>query len=252
MTSDKLQTKHVIVNGSVAQQVTAIMTQQIISGKFKVGDYLPTEEELCAEFGIGRSSVREAIKTLESRGLVRKLQGKGVVVIDESVEATSRMLRIALEFKNTSIKDLMDFRVAMELKGVELAAMNATAEDIAQMQKYVDLMKSDVYSSDVFAHADYKFHEAIAQASGNSVTTIIIKALQPILYNQIVYTLNPNFNSELSMHLHERILDAIVKRQPKRAVIEMLEHLSETQRIIAERDDSDSVTINTLYRTSKI
>lgn len=237
MTSDNLKHQHVIVNGSVAQQVTAIMTQQIISGKFAVGEYLPTEEELCIEFGIGRSSVREAIKTLESRGLVRKLQGKGVVVIDESINATSQMLRIALEFKKTSLKDLMDFRVAMEVMNVELAAINATEEDLIEMRKYLLLMQQEDYSHDTFAHHDYLFHEAIARASKNSVSIIILRTLQPILYNQIVYTLDPNFNPELATHFHAKIFDAIVNHQPDRAVSEMMSHLSETQRIISELDE---------------
>lgn len=61
---------------------------------------MPTEEDLCREFGIGRSSVREAIKTLESRGMVRKLHGKGVEVIDESAKATTEMLHISVRMES--------------------------------------------------------------------------------------------------------------------------------------------------------
>lgn len=246
MTSNNTTPQYVITNGSVAKQVTDILTKQIIEGKYQIGDYLPTEEELCHEFGIGRSSVREAIKTLESRGMVRKHQGKGVVIIDECIDATSKMLRIALEYKKTSLKDLMDFRVALEVKNVELAAINATDNDIEQMRKYLNLMQSENYSNDNFARHDYHFHEAIAQASNNSVTSIIIKILRPILYNQIIYTLNPNFNPELANHFHEKIFDAIENRQPKRAVVAMLEHLSETQRIITEFENGDKKFISTL------
>ena len=70
MSSDLLKGLPSLANESVAKQVTDILTDLIVSGKIKLGEYLPTEEDLCREFGIGRSSVREAIKTLESRGMV--------------------------------------------------------------------------------------------------------------------------------------------------------------------------------------
>ncbi len=237
MTTIKPTAQHVITNGSVAKQVANILTQQIIDDEFHVGDYLPTEEELCATFGIGRSSVREAIKTLESRGLVRKLQGKGVVVVDESVEATAEMLRIGLEFHKTSLRDLMDFRVALETKMTQLAAMRATDEDIEEIQKYVTLMKGSNPSMEEFAEYDYLFHESVANASGNSVVILMIKTLRPLLYNQIIYTLNPNFDPNFSMHLHEKIFEAIKAKQPRRAIRAMVEHLSETQRIIADLEE---------------
>ena len=77
MSSDLLKGLPSLANESVAKQVTDILTDLIVSGKIKLGEYLPTEEDLCREFGIGRSSVREAIKTLESRGMVKKFTARG-------------------------------------------------------------------------------------------------------------------------------------------------------------------------------
>ena len=68
MTSKILNSLPHLANDSVAKQVTDILSDLIVTGKIEEGDFLPTEEDLCREFGIGRSSVREAIKTLESRG----------------------------------------------------------------------------------------------------------------------------------------------------------------------------------------
>lgn len=229
---------YVILNGSVAKQVANILTNKIIEGEYAKGSYLPTEEVLCTDFGLGRSSVREAIKTLESRGLVHKIQGKGVEIIDNSVEATSEMLNISLSYNRTSLKDLMDFRVALEMKNVEWATKNATDEDIASMQQSLDMMKKDDFNSDDFATYDYMFHEAIAKASGNGVSLIMIKALQPLLYKQIVYTLDPNFNPENANHLHEYIFEAIKLRDTEKAIKTMYDHLCETQRIISDLDSN--------------
>ncbi len=240
---EKGKKEYLILNGSVAKQVADILTNQIIDGNYVEGDFLPTEEELCSDFGIGRSSVREAIKTLESRGLVRKIQGRGVEVINESIKATSRMLSISLACSKTTLKDLMDFRVALEMKNVELAATNATAENVAELEEILERMKGDTLNMDDFATHDYMFHEAIARASGNGVSLIMVKALKPLLYKQIVYTIDPNFNPEKSNHFHEHIFEAIRDCQPKRAIRAMHEHLFETQRIITKLSEDGELNI---------
>ncbi len=236
MSTEVVEGKHVIKNREVSKQITDIICDRIVNGIYAIGELIPTEEALCNEFGIGRSSVREAIKTLESRGMVRKIQGKGVVVIDECIEATSDLLRIALAYQKTSLRDLMNFRVAIELTTVELAAKNATEEDLRSMREHIDSMLQQDYQLDDFAQHDYLFHEAIAKASGNSVVLLIIKTLRPLLYNQIVYTLDPNFNPELATNFHEAIYRAIEAKHPEVAVAAMRSHLSETQCIINKLD----------------
>ncbi|MFR9500490.1 MAG: FadR/GntR family transcriptional regulator [Rikenellaceae bacterium] len=232
MKTETANSKYVIKNRDVSKQVTDIICNQIIDGQYAIGELIPTEETLCNEFGIGRSSVREAIKTLESRGMVRKIQGKGVVVVDECIEATSELLRIALAYQKTSLRDLMNFRVSLELTTVDLAARNATEKDLERMREQIECMVRQEYTQGDFAQHDYLFHEAIAKASGNSVILLIIKTLRPLLYNQIVYTLDPKFNPELATNFHEAIYRAIEAKHPEVAVEAMRSHLSETQRII--------------------
>ncbi|MFI3305531.1 MAG: FadR/GntR family transcriptional regulator [Rikenellaceae bacterium] len=232
MANNTKSTKHTIVNGSVAQQVTSIISKQIIDGKYSEGDFLPTEEELCEEFGIGRSSVREAIKTLESRGMVRKLQGKGVIVVDETIVATSQMLRIAFEYKKVSFKDLAEFRVSMEIKLAGLAAQNATSDDLREIKENLEQMKSKKISPKNFAAIDYKFHESIAQASGNNVSVLILRSLYPIIYDQITHTIARENSLERTYELHEKIYNAIEAKSSRDAEAAMSNHLRETLRLI--------------------
>ncbi len=227
--------QHVIVNGSVAKQVTAIMTQQIIDGKFKVGDYLPTEEDLCSEFGIGRSSVREAIKTLESRGLVRKLQGKGVVVIDEITDAIAELLTIAINYKNISIHDMVDFRESLEVQLAQQAAIKATDENVANIKVALDAMRLNIDSYDELAEWDHIFHEKIAEASGNSVSILIMKSLRPALQMQIKNAIESDFEPQHIIDIHEVIFNAIASHQPKVAGKEMAAHLKETHRVLLNK-----------------
>ncbi len=227
--------QHIIVNGSVAKQVTNILTQQIIDGKFKIGEYLPTEEVLCGEFGIGRSSVREAIKTLESRGLVRKLQGKCVVVIDEITNSISELLSIALNYKNISIHDMVDFREAMEIQLATLAAIKATEEDIEQIRESLDEMKANIDSPDHLAEWDHIFHEKIAEASNNSVSMLIMRSLRPALQLQIQNAIESSLDPQRIIDIHEVIFNAIATHQPKVAAKEMAAHLKETHRVLLDK-----------------
>ena len=154
MTSKILNSLPHLANDSVTKQVTDILSDLIVTGKIVEGDFLPTEEDLCHEFGIGRSSVREAIKTLESRGMVRKLHGKGVEVIDESAKATTEMLHISLRMKKTTVRDFMEFRKSMEIKMTEMAACRATSEQVKTIEEVLEKMKTDEYRLETFADYD--------------------------------------------------------------------------------------------------
>lgn len=226
--------KHVIVNGSVAKQVTKILTDQIVEGKYAVGDYLPTEELLCGEFGIGRSSVREAIKTLESRGLVRKQQGKGVVVIDETIEATAELLNITLSYKKISLRDMVDFRESMEIQLAELAAVKCSDDDIDKMAECLYKMRQNIDSFEDFAHHDNLFHECVAEASGNTISTLMMKALRPLLYKQISHNIEQDFDTKRLFEIHNEIFEAIKSHHPKAAGRAMAEHMADTYRVIRE------------------
>lgn len=230
-----------LANDSVAKQVTDILSDLIVSGKVKIGEYLPTEEDLCKEFGIGRSSVREAIKTLESRGMVRKLHGKGVVVIDESTQATTKLLQISLKLKKTTMRDILEFRKSIEIKMTELAAMRATEEQIKVISDNLEKMRNEEYKLETFAEYDYGFHKSIADASGNSIFSLMMETMRPMLYNHIIYTLNPDFNPEHSSHFHETILNNIINRDPVAAEEAMKAHLAGTKSIIDELESTNII-----------
>ena len=239
MTSKILNSLPHLANDSVTKQVTDILSDLIVTGKIVEGDFLPTEEDLCHEFGIGRSSVREAIKTLESRGMVRKLHGKGVEVIDESAKATTEMLHISLRMKKTTVRDFMEFRKSMEIKMTEMAACRATSEQVKTIEEVLEKMKTDEYRLETFADYDFMFHKSIGDASGNKVFSLMMETIRPMLYSHIIYTLNPNFNPELSNHFHETILEAIKAKDPNAASAAMAAHLVGTKSIIDELESAN-------------
>lgn len=226
-----------IDNKPVTQKVTDVIMKLIMDGNVKVGDYLPSEDELCHLLNVGRSTLRESIKTLESFGMVRKFQGKGVMVVDESINAAARSLQTVLSFKRTTISDLVEFRNVLEVKMTELAAIRATPGDLKKIQRNLDLMKNEDYEVEKFAAYDFQFHKSVAEASGNNVFVLLMETIKDMLYDQIVYTLNSDFNPELSLHFHEMIYEAIRLKDVQAASNAMQSHLFETQSIIDKLND---------------
>ena len=153
--------------------------------------------------------------------MVKKFHGKGMVVIDESAAATAKLLQISLKMKKTTMKDIMEFRNSIEIKMTELAAKRATDEQIQIISGHLEKMKNEEYKLDTFAEF-------------NSVFSLMMETMRPMLYNHIIYTLNPTFNPEHSNHYHEKILQTIRDRNPEEAVEAMRLHLTGTERIIEE------------------
>lgn len=229
MNTEILSRIPLIGNMPIAQQVANILNRLIIDGTLEIGEYLPPEDELCQAFSVGRSSVREAIKILETRGMIQKQHGKGVIVVDESVKATSEMLSLMLDQKKSTLEELIEFRVSMEVKMAELAALRATVADLNEIKFYLEMMQNGNLSKEEFAAADFNFHKSIAKASKNHIFELMIETLRPKLFDQIVYTLRANSNPEVSHKYHQKIFDAIKNRDADKAANAMNEHLIGTK-----------------------
>lgn len=152
----------------------------ILDGTYKVGDYLPSERALVEQFQVGRSSVREALRILESLGMVRTSPGnrKGVEVTDSMASSMSRLLNGALRLHSVPLVDLVEYRMMIGSTGNFLAAnfreethLDAMRAAIRDMEKFRDTPAQ-------FALADVAFHSAIQEASGNSLMRMINNVIE--------------------------------------------------------------------------
>jgi len=128
---DKINMSELIVRKSLSEVVAERLQEQIISGAYKLEQQLPTEPELMKEFGVGRSSIREAIRKLENIGTVRVQQGVGTFVASKNTVTVplSKRLQGARDI------DVEEVRMLLELKIVEKAALNRTKKDITNIKK---------------------------------------------------------------------------------------------------------------------
>jgi len=216
----------------VIDQSIDVIKSYIMEGNLKTGDFLPPEMELCKQLGIGRSTLREAIKILEIQGFVRKKHGVGMMIVNESSQAALDMLQLMLIRNGSTMKELMEVRYAIELRTTKLAATNAGKVDIEEIERHVRIMQNNITTIKEYEKADINFHQAVAKASHNTVFEFILNTIHPLLEEMIHKTLKFEHRPELSMKYHEKIFKAIKAKAPEKAVEAIKEHLQATNMML--------------------
>ena len=212
----------------VAKQLQGL----IGNGRLKPGDRLPPERELVRRFQVSRSSVRDAIRTLEVMGLVRSRQGEGTVVQDLSAESLIAPLSAALVPKRELVAELLEIRKIVEPAFAARAAAHATPEEIARMQDVLGRQREKFRRHENSIEEDSEFHYVVAMASRNSVVNKVVDVLMDLMRESRARSLQVNGRPERSLEGHTRILRAIQRRSPKAAESAMRRHLTEIEGIL--------------------
>ena len=212
----------------VAEQLqTLILTQR------KPGDMLPPERELVRRFGVSRSSIRDAIRSLEAVGLLEPRQGIGTVVRDLSSGAVVGPLAGVLLRKH-EINELLDVRMIIEPALARRAALHAAAGHIAEMQAILNRQQEKIRLGEPATEEDAAFHYTIALAAHNSVMLKLTHVLMDSLREMRERSLQLEDRQVKSLAGHRRILDALRQGDAAAAEAAMRRHLSEIEKIILQ------------------
>jgi len=200
---------------SLADAVVSKLQQQLSLGIYQPGDKLPSEPELMVQFGVGRSTIREAIRILSNTGILSVRQGSGTIV--QSQKGITEPLQQRLRRAGTA--DLEEVRQLLELKIAEKAALNRSKKDIAKMTSLLEKRATCARTGDVAAtiDADICFHIAIAVASGNDILADLYRsfAAQVSRYFHEIHLTPETFLRTQS--LHEALLQSIIDQDAKKA-----------------------------------
>ncbi|MFI6252288.1 FadR/GntR family transcriptional regulator [Streptomyces sp. NPDC051016] len=166
----------------LVEQAAARLREQITGGTWPVGTRLPGETTLAKELGVGRSTVREALRALAGAGLVRPRQGSGVFVIaTEPAEDWPTRLRRA------AVTDVYEVRMAVEVHAARLAAERRTAEDITAIEAALAGRRAAGAAADpAFVDADIAFHAAVVAAAHNPVLADLFTEFTPVLREGLI------------------------------------------------------------------
>jgi DNA-binding FadR family transcriptional regulator len=204
-----------IIKKSLAEEIAEKLKEQIAGGHYQINDKLPTEPELMAEFGVGRSSIREATKSLVQSGLLRIQQGAGTFV----ERATSNPEPMEARLKRARSQDLDEVRQLLEMKIAEKAAINRSQKDIFVMKGHLENRKKAAEAGllEECIEADVRFHIAIAEAAKNEILSDLYK-IAAVHLRKWFTEIYPDTRSFIeTQHLHEQLLKNILDFDSKQA-----------------------------------
>ena len=156
-------------NKLLAEQVEDEIYHYILDTPLEPGAKLPNEFELGEKFGVGRSTVREAVKLLSSKGIVEVRRGSGTYVVTTAKGLSDPLNLRSVQDKNALALDLVNVRLLLEPGMAEMAALNASDEGIERIQRLCDRVESKIHSGDLYIEDDIAFHTCIAESSKNMV-----------------------------------------------------------------------------------
>lgn len=212
----------------------------IRSGRFSIGDRLPTEPELVAELGVSRSAVREAVQSLSFAGVLRVRQGGGTFVTDLEPAQVLRSAGLALDLSGSeTLAELYAVRRILEPAVTAMAVPNLTDDDLGVLRGYVDLMRS-AHEAEEFVHADIAFHDTIARIAGNETLRAILHTLRTRSGLGLIRRAREEESAEQQSILeHEAIMEALEARDVELARAATTVHLAQGQRWLdsAQKDD---------------
>lgn len=215
----------------VYEQVAEQLLGQIGSRHLRPGDALPSERELTENFAVGRSSIREALRMLESQGLITSVNGGAFVVADAANPLNSSLQLVFALDSETGVHDLFELRRIIDCEAAALAAERRTPEQLEEMGLAIAAMEETLPAHDeAFVFADLRFHLAIAEATGNRLILYSMQAARDVVRQALEQVVNVPRSPESAIVEHRAVLEAVTARNPDWARNAMRDHLQRVER----------------------
>jgi DNA-binding FadR family transcriptional regulator len=204
-----------ISHRSLADEVAARLQDSILKGAYKINQKLPVEAKLMEMYGVGRSTIREAVKILVNSGFLRVQQGKGTFIDDN----TGMNEPLNQRLKRAVPQQIADVRHVLEIKVAEQAAINRTGNDISKLEHHLSkrTKAADKNLVEECIDAHIKFYEALADASKNDLLSGLFKQfLLQLKPGMLEAYKDTTFFKEKRDH-YQNLLDGVLRQDPKKA-----------------------------------
>jgi DNA-binding FadR family transcriptional regulator len=222
-----------VANGASPDRVVTVvdrLTEAIVMGDFDENRVLPSEGDLASSFGVSRTVVREAMRSLRAQGLVEASKGRVARVKPPDSQATVASLRLLLRRNKASLLHLLEVRQHLEGDIAAMAALRANEVHLRQLEKAVNELDA---TSPLAARveADMQFHRILGEATGNPVFVLLIETLAEFTQELYHRTLDPS-GVEYARAGHRAILKAVRNRDAVKAHKAMRDHLQTAARYL--------------------
>jgi GntR family transcriptional repressor for pyruvate dehydrogenase complex len=208
----------------IVQQIKA----KIFAGKLTPRDRLPSEKELAEQFGLSRITVRDALRILESQGLItiKVGAGGGAFVADPNMQSANDLMTDLLRLQRASTRELIEARLVIETSIVTYASERATAADLQSLQQAIDAARAGRAAGDShFTPHSVDFHIALASAAKNQVLLFTVNSFRTLFYETLEKLLPDDQMALRAIADHQKILDAVAAHDAEQAIKLMRGHL---------------------------
>jgi GntR family transcriptional regulator, transcriptional repressor for pyruvate dehydrogenase complex len=215
------------LSDEIVQQITDLISREVL----KPGERLPSERELCKRFGVGRTSLREALRSLAVMGILDGRVGEGTFVSHSNNKYLAKTLQWGLLLDRKKVQDLIETRLMLESQTAFLAARRADEANLREIEQTIQEMGTCLDQPERYLEFDLQFHLAIARATQNSILFNLLSMTRAYLQEWIKESLAEPRNrkrgarAKLSLQQHRRILETLRKGSPEKAREAMTEHI---------------------------
>jgi GntR family transcriptional regulator, transcriptional repressor for pyruvate dehydrogenase complex len=220
-----------IASGSLSEQLSERLIRMISEGDLKAGDKLPNERELADTAGISRTSVREALRELELRGLISRKPGRGTIVEAQTRPELQAGMLGMMEPSQRMLREVMDLRAVIEPPMAERAALRASNGELAALLRPLDLAEHELRrenpSTPLLVRLDVEFHIGVAKLTHNPMLVRLLDVANEWMAPSRESTHQTTKRIEQSVAAHRRIYEAISRHQADDAREAMSGHIQE-------------------------
>lgn len=203
----------------------------VFAGELQAGDRLQAERELAEQFGVSRITVRDALRVLEARGLIRVKVGAmgGAFVADANTDRVAESISTMIRLKRMTLSELAEARTIVEAATASLAAQRADAAAVSRLQQNVERARPLLREPITHADASMDFHVELARAARNEVLEATVEAYRELLVPSI-RDLRDEKSGRATQKAHEELIEAVRRHDPEGARDVMLTHLADFEK----------------------
>jgi GntR family transcriptional repressor for pyruvate dehydrogenase complex len=233
-------TRNVRLSDKVSEELLA----RIKSGELQAGSRLPSERELGDQFGVSRTVIREAVRSLAAKGVIEVRSGSGVHIAAVGAAQVSEQMSLFLRGRGPiDYGKINEVRTGLEIRMARLAAERATDEDLATLREHHERMAALEDDIEAASIEDVEFHRTIARATQNELFLVMLDSIGDVLLDIRRATLGVPHRFHDGVGYHQNVLDRIAAHDPDGAAQAMRDHLADADRVwravAAERESQE-------------
>ena len=221
-----------IKKARLAEEIADRIRELILDGTLPADKPLPGERQLAARFGVSRGSVRDALRVLETIGLIETRHGQGTFPHELDVDRLVAPLASVLTYRRDLREELLDVRRMFEPAVARVAAARHTEADLADLQRILDAQRRKLTSGGSAIVEDTAFHAALARATQNRIVMRIMATLNDLLIESRKLTLRQKGRPARSLEGHEAVVTALRCRDPDGAAHAMHNHIDQIAELL--------------------